>query len=555
MPSIRPQYVTFGTLTTNRLFRIPEYQRAYSWESQQRRDLFDDIRKTHAKVGFEHYMATVVTLSRGTKLIGTDEHQHVEVVDGQQRLTTLIILLKAIEKSLDKSDRREHKMAGELDELLIKPETDSLLLLQTNHDTSHNFSNYLRSGISKEPEAATTLADREILRAIRDCEAFVSGWKVNASLVELLALLKNRLAFVVHEIENESTAYSTFEVLNSRGLDVSYLDRLKSGLMGTAFELNIDTKDELIKEMHSLWADIYRCIGLRQGMDTEALRFAATLWAAKSPSKPLGEKEGVDVLKSGASTAPTIRKIGKWILDVTQACDALKGNRRLNAVSRIGQARLVAAAVNLRNDFSPNESNKILKSWENVTFRIYGMYAKDARTRVGDYVRLAWQIVNEKLSAKTIVKELQIIGSEFTIEGAVDELRKTDCYSDWAEELRYMLFRYEEYLAKKQGQKFQNEQWARIWEASAADSIEHIWPQSKAPESHVHRLGNLVLLPPKLNSKLQAKDAEKKVDDYNKTGLLIAQQVASEIGTRWNKEAIEARENALLEWASLEWND
>jgi hypothetical protein len=183
------------------------------------------------------------------------------------------------------------------------------------------------------------------------------------------------------------------------------------------------------------------------------------------------------------------------------------------------------------------------------------MYAKDARTRVGDYVRLAWQIVNEKLSAKTIVKELQIIGSEFTIEGAVDELRKTDCYSDWAEELRYMLFRYEEYLAKKQGQKFQNEQWARIWEASAADSIEHIWPQSKAPESHVHRLGNLVLLPPKLNSKLQAKDAEKKVDDYNKTGLLIAQQVASEIGTRWNKEAIEARENALLEWASLEWND
>ncbi|MDE3176722.1 MAG: DUF262 domain-containing protein, partial [Pseudomonadota bacterium] len=523
--------------------------------SQQRRDLFEDIRKTHTKVGFEHYMATVVTLSRGTKLIGTDEHQHVEVVDGQQRLTTLIILLKAIEKSLSKSDRREIKMASELDELLVKPETDSLLLLQTNHDTSHHFSNYLRSGEYKEPDIATTLADREILRAIRDCESFVLEWKANSSLVDLLALLKNRLAFVVHEIESESTAYSTFEVLNSRGLDVSYLDRLKSGLMGTAFELNIDMKEELIKEMHRLWADIYRCIGLRQGMDTEALRFAATLWTTKSPSKPLGEKEGVDVLKSGANTAPTIRKIGKWILDVTHACDALKGNRRLNAVSRIGQARLVAAAVNLRNDFAQNERDRILRSWENVTFRIYGMYAKDARTRVGDYVRLAWQIVNEKLSAKKIVEELKNIGAEFTIDGAVDELRSTDCYSDWAEELRYMFFRYEEYLAKNQGQKFQNEQWARIWESSAADSIEHIWPQSKAPESQVHRLGNLVLLPPKLNSKLQAKDAEKKGDEYNKTGLLIAQQVASKLGQRWNKEAVEARENALLEWAALEWDD
>jgi uncharacterized protein with ParB-like and HNH nuclease domain len=98
MPSIHPQYVTFGTLINKRLFRIPDYQRAYSWESQQRRDLFDDIKKTRLKSGFEHYMATVVTLSRSTKLIGTDEHQIAEVVDGQQRITTLILLLKAIGK-------------------------------------------------------------------------------------------------------------------------------------------------------------------------------------------------------------------------------------------------------------------------------------------------------------------------------------------------------------------------------------------------------------------------------------------------------------------------
>jgi uncharacterized protein with ParB-like and HNH nuclease domain len=83
MPSIRPQYLTFGNLLNNRLFRIPDYQRAYSWENPQRDDLFGDINKTRLNGGTEHYMATMVTLSRTTRLIGTDEHQISEVVDGQ----------------------------------------------------------------------------------------------------------------------------------------------------------------------------------------------------------------------------------------------------------------------------------------------------------------------------------------------------------------------------------------------------------------------------------------------------------------------------------------
>jgi hypothetical protein len=206
MPSIHPQYLTFGTLINNRLFRIPEYQRAYSWESEQRKDLFDDIQKTHLNGGSEHYMATMVALSKSTKLIGTDEHQISEVVDGQQRVTTLILILKAIQKSLNRSNRLEGKTADELADLLVKPETDALLLLQTNQDTSHFFANYLRTGKHPDAHVAKTLADRELLRAIRQCEEFVESWKAAASLIELLALLKNRLTFVLHEIEDERAA-------------------------------------------------------------------------------------------------------------------------------------------------------------------------------------------------------------------------------------------------------------------------------------------------------------------------------------------------------------
>jgi len=118
------------------------------------------------------------------------------------------------------------------------------------------------------------------------------------------------------------------------------------------------------------------------------------------------------------------------------------------------------------------------------------------------------------------------------------------------------MYRYEEHLSAKNRQKFSNEQWERIWMASVSDSIEHIWAQSKAPEKSKHRLGNLVLLPPRLNSSLQDKEPADKADDYRKTGLLIAQEVADAIGAgKWSTKAVAAREDALLKWAKLEWAD
>ena len=180
----------------------------------------------------------------------------------------------------------------------------------------------------------------------------------------------------------------------------------------------------------------------------------------------------------------------------------------------------------------------------------------DARTRVGDYVRLAWQVVNKKLSVKEIDEAIKEIGSSFPIEDAVAALKNSNCYEGWENELRYLMFRYEEYLAKTQKQNFSNEQWEKIWMVSPSESIEHIWAQSKAPQQQMHRLGNLVLLPPKLNSKLQNLAAKDKVEPYTKTGLLIAGQVADLIKKDgWSSKTIDAREQAILDWAKTEWAD
>jgi hypothetical protein len=556
MVDIQPQHLTFDQLIYGRLFRIPQYQRTYSWRKEERQDLFGDILHTWEGGGDRtHFMATIVGLRREKRSIMTKEHQVIEIVDGQQRITTLILLLKAIAKALDRSDSATQKIGQEIDEALVKPDKASLLLLQTNHDTSAYFADYLRKGIYVPSESATTLADRELLSAIEDCEQFVADWQRNGIVLEdLIGLLKNRLTFVFHEIGDEAIVYTVFEVLNSRGLDVSWFDRLKSMLMAIVFEADGGNKNEIIGEVHQLWTDIYRCIGLRLGLSPESLRFAATLRLEECPSRPLGEEDAAKLLRDQSKGGvDAVIETTKWLKAVTTAVDQLTADRRRNAVTKIAQARLVATAVNLRQDIGDEEKAQILRRWENVTFRIYGMYGKDARTAVGDYVRLAWSIIREDLSPTDIMEELSMIGAEYPISSAVEERQEENCYTDWQEELRYFLCRYEEHLARQAGQNFNNEQWNRIWQANAADSIEHIVPQSEGLE-WVHWLGNLVVLPPKLNSRLGLKTPRQKADAYRNTGLLVVQEVVDRL-PKWGRKAILEREAALLEWAKQEWAD
>ncbi len=558
MINIQPQYLSFSKLLDHRLFSIPEYQRSYSWKSKQRQDLFADLKKTVVKGSEEgHFMAAIVCLRRGTRLLGTDDFQSVEVVDGQQRLTTLIVLFKTMALGLDPLVKAESKLRDEINDLLVKPDSEELLLLQTNHDSSHHFSGYLRRGIVAESSSATTIADREILMAVEECTIFIKAWREKfGELLSLAALLKNRLFFLLHEIDQEKAVYTVFEVLNSRGLEVSWLDRLKSILMGAAFELPKGGSPGLIDELHRIWRDTYAVIGLRQGLSTEALRFAATLRAGEAPSRPLGEQDAVDSLRARLTTAKSIREVGEWILSVATACDVVVNNLRINAVTRISQARLLAVAIHIRTDLSKKQKQTLLDSWEKVTFRIYGMLGNDARTKVGDYVRLAWSIVNEKLDFAQIQSGISAIGKAFPIEKAIDGLWNQNCYEGWEQELRYFMFRYEEHLVATKRRNFSNEEWNKIWMANASESIEHIWAKSKAPEKAKHRLGNLVLLPPRLNSRLQDLPASHKIDAYSETGLLIAREVSATIAeSGWTTATIEAREQRLVAWAKKEWSD
>jgi hypothetical protein len=108
----------------------------------------------------------------------------------------------------------------------------NLLLLQTNNANRALFNDYLRTGTVPKAIQVKTHADRNLQAGIIQSEKFVDEWVgTGKGFIDLLRLIKNRLGFVVYDTEDKRSVYTVFEVLNSRGLDVDWLDKTKGILM------------------------------------------------------------------------------------------------------------------------------------------------------------------------------------------------------------------------------------------------------------------------------------------------------------------------------------
>lgn len=589
--SIRPDNLTLDVLLQNRLFRIPDYQRAYSWETKQRNELFEDIKKLakNPNIQRRHFMSTVVCLQTDEKEeVGADEFVLSYIVDGQQRITTLIILLKALAKALANGEESESKQSSKISELLIK-EDGRHILLQTNHDNKLLLRKYLEKGEVPEEEQQDTLADRNMVKAFKECEKFVDEWKQNNNLIDLLKLVKNRLDFIFYVIDDEGTVHIIFEVVNSRGLEVDWLDKCKSILMGIACEKLGDASQDSIAQIHECWSKIYKSIGLKKIEGQEILRFAAAFEDSGATSKISSAEKAIEFFREKCQENPkqTIDISAKF-LSIAQKLEELVTNKRLKAVTKILHVRLLATAIMLNEALDENQKEILLKKWENVTFRIFGLGRRDARTKIGEYVHLARDIFKTKINenedsftekriqfqnqiytndkiVEEITNKIADLGNEYPVGQVAKNLREIDCYNGWQDELIYFLYRYEEHLTKINGVSISDEVWKQIWNSSPTKTIEHIHPQTFNEawrgklgtkkdyiEKQTQRLGNLIILPPGANSSAGNKSFQDKKEVYEKhSGLRILDEI---IGLDdWNNDTLTDREDRLIAWAENEW--
>ncbi len=566
--NIQPSLLTFDRLLQGRLFRIPQYQRAYSWGSKEREHLFADIRKIdqHGDGDRHHFMSTVVCLKRERESVGATEFETFDVVDGQQRLITLIIILRALGDALGEGDGDERIEATNLTSLLVKRDK-RLILLQTNHDKRGILRNYLEGKPTRDVCSVHTLAERNLVDAIAECTRFVEGWSTGP--LSLLGKVKNRLDFVFFVVEDEGSVYTIFEVLNSRGLEVDSLDKCKSVLMGIAFDnLPSEVRTWHIEALHSRWTAIYETIGVRKVPGHEILRFSATFKQPHLANRITSSANAIEFFRDYCEREPTaVVEVSSEFLSIAEQLKDLYGNRRLEAVTDILHARLLAVAIMMTESLSDQERTDVLDLWEKVTFRIFGLLRKDARVGVGSYTRLAYRIYKQEVKGKApISQEIAAIGEGFPIDDAIKELHGADCYNGWENDLRYFLYRYEEDLAKEAGREISTEVWTQIWDVSSHTTVEHIHPQTQTPnrywkgklgrgprqvDKHVHRLGNLILLPPDLNSEAGAQPFSKKKEIYKRSDLLMVREITEQ--KDWDRRTIARREDRLLEWAKRTW--
>ena len=352
-----PKLYTLNEVLHDRLFQVPPYQRGYSWTAKERGALFHDLQTLRDLHRDEHFMATLVFRDTGkqVKTGGADRLRIYDVVDGQQRLTTIVILLKAIEKNL--RSNAQGKEAGKIDAMLVK-EKKELVLLQTNHDARDTLDAYLRQGHVGDPDKAVTLHQRELILAFRECETFVGEW---GNPVRLLDVLKNNIKFVFFVLEDASGVYTIFEVLNSRGLDVDWLDKMKSTLIGVAFEKKKKLPIGELNNVEHEWTEIYRVLGRERVLDADVLTIAANLSADDPPGKGFQESSALDFLRDEARhNKRTPLEISKFLREVGAVLDEFLEDPRNRAVCRVKQARLLATALllsrRLKND--PNSRKK-----------------------------------------------------------------------------------------------------------------------------------------------------------------------------------------------------
>ncbi len=253
-------------------YTVPPYQRDYSWKQDQWEDLWNDIMAIQ-ETGGVHYMGSVVLQNMG------DKKYHV--IDGQQRFSTLTLVVlatihqlqKLIEADIDKEDNQQRIEL--LQRKFIGDKDPGSLTYSSKLNLNENNNSFFQSNllVFRPPNNVNTLKDSDKLLwqaynfyVDRLLQYFQNekggpgrqamppnGEKVTNFLNKLIA---ERLMFIQIVVEDELSAYTVFEILNSRGVGLTVTDLLKNYLFSVATEVDLPhVKDKWKKIVDSIGLD------------------------------------------------------------------------------------------------------------------------------------------------------------------------------------------------------------------------------------------------------------------------------------------------------------
>jgi hypothetical protein len=553
-----PDFLEF--IGNGKRYAVPPYQRDYSWDEEHWDDLWNDILAQAADASSRHYMGAIVVQAKSDR--------EFLVIDGQQRLATLSILALVIIKKLnelvlagiDADDNRQRSAAlrsrfiGEKDPASLI-ESSKLSLNATDDDFYQDCLVQLKS--PRNPRGLPK-SNRQLWKCFEWFSHQIAGldeFKGNGrSLASLLnEVIARRLLFILITVDDALNAYTVFETLNARGLELSATDLLKNYLFS---RVRVPSDLQVLQRR---WLRLIQTVS--QESFPEFLRYHLLCEHPKVRSNRLFQ-----MVRDRVTTAE----------DVFLLMDNLEARCELFAAltdpsheywSEIPESKmLIRERILLR---SQQTVPLLFAAWEKYDRRDFVRMLKLANILTFRFTTICGLNTNELEPAYHKAARAILDGSATGPAAAfrtlqdvyVDDQRFRQCFENL--ELRtsganrklakYVLCRLEVDLGEKD-LDFETD----------SSTIEHILPENPAEAWHdivsdqdctklVYRLGNLTLLEPGRNRAIGNGLIVDKLATYADSSYALTRKIADASPQEWTAAQVEARQHWMASRAVHVW--
>ena len=567
-------------------YTVPRFQRDYSWDQEQWHDLWLDARSLQTE-SEPHYMGYLVFES--------EDNRNFTVIDGQQRLATISILILAAmdcleglaKKGIDPDHNRERLKAlrgsfiGFKDPVSLEPQNKITL----NRNNEAYFRDYLCL-LKPLPQRNVKASERLMGRAFEhfkqqfEGEAFPDGAGHSAAagaagasgrpsagaggggsrkgqaIARFVESLADGLVFTAITVGDEAKAYTIFETLSARGVQLSAPDLVKNCIF-SIMAPHQQANERLLAQLEDRWGEITKQLGRHKFSD-----FIRADWNSRTP---LARKK--DLFKKIKAGINSKEKADKYLDSLRESAEihaALKDphdefwrtcqNGRYNkpglacglkTLDLFHIANPQSALIAAFRKFEADKFIKFLSYVEAMAVRCHVIGNPGHQEEI--YSKIVQTIISPKGSLEKIrgiLKGIYPSDEAFlsSFKKRAFKIRKTE------KQIRYILTRIENHLSGRP--------------AANGLTLEHILPKNPSPEWQAAfegedmedcpgLIGNMTLLPAADNKDMGRLGFGKKKDVYRKSDLKITRQIAGY--DKWDRESILSRQKWLGEQAARLW--
>ncbi|MCC7370842.1 MAG: DUF262 domain-containing protein [Chloroflexi bacterium] len=552
--------VNFLELVGNgRTFHVPAYQRDYSWQEEQWEDLWNDVQTLRQDRDESHYMGALVVEARSDR--------EFEIIDGQQRLATLSLLaLAAIDRlgglgaSGDEVDRNAERaralrsrFIGEKDPASLI-ESSKLSLNQTDNAFYQDYLVQIRAPLNPRGLERSNRLLWDCFRYFKRCIEADPSLDDGEQLAGLLSEAVGRqLMFILITVEDELNAYTVFETLNARGLELSATDLLKNYLFSRV-KVTAD-----LEALHRRWLALIATV--QQERFSEFLHFhMQTLHpqvrrtrlfklirdCVRSPQDVFALMEALEA-RAELFAALSDPNHEYWI-------DAPACRPHIRALVLFRVSQMTPLLFVARERLSPTVFERVLRLVSVISFRYSVVSELNPNALEPAYHAASQAILNG--TARTPAEVFRHLESIYVNDSAFREAMRTLVVRTSGQSKRLARYILAELEADASGRAIDPDTDPGTVEYILPEHPTDSWGEAFPPrswEAAVYRLGNLTLLEATSNRRLGNASYAEKVATYPASRYVLTQAIPEMAPEEWTLPILERRQQVLAQRAVHIW--